>query len=99
MFDRCIDLRHWAERTQAEAYLCNLGALGDFLGLPVDIYMAGYSKQQELDADRGGTTLAVASGYSPRGILQLFTEFQKLEAEGRPSSPQTPASEVAQLSI
>jgi predicted Zn-dependent protease len=98
-----IDLRHCAERTQTEAHLRNLGTLGDLLGLPVDIYMAGYSKQQELDADRGGAALAVAAGYSPRGILQLFTEFQKLEAASqageKPPAPQTPVDEAAQLSV
>jgi len=96
-----IDLRHCAERVQTETHLRNLGAIGDLLGLPVEIFMAGYSKDQELEADRNGTALAVKAGYSPVGILDLFTEFQKLEVRG--SGParnaDSPIDEAAQLSL
>jgi hypothetical protein len=37
---------------------------------------------QELEANRYGTALAVASNYSPAGILQLLDEFDRLERKG-----------------
>jgi predicted Zn-dependent protease len=95
-----IDLRHCADRAQTEAHLRNLGPIGDLVGLPVEVFMAGYGKEQEMEADRDGTTLAVLAGYSPLGILQLFGEFEKLEArEARDSKPITPVDEAAQISL
>src|ERR1700730_8257472 len=87
-----VDLRHCAERVQTEQRLRNLGPLGDLLGLPVELFIAGYSKDQELEADRDGTALAVEAGYSPLGILQLLKEFERLEQKtGNPSNaPATP---------
>ena len=99
-----IDLRHCAERVQIEAHERHLsegaGLFGSLLGLPVEIFIAGYSKEQELEADRDGTTLAVLAGYSPQGILQLFAEFAKLEAryEG-PRSAADPIGETLGLSL
>jgi predicted Zn-dependent protease len=97
-----INLRHCAERVQTEAHLRDLGALGDLLGLPVEIFEAGYSKDQELQADRYGTALAVKAGYSPQGILDLFGEFAKLEqasGDGQPTSAGSPVGEAAQVSL
>jgi predicted Zn-dependent protease len=95
-----VDLRHCAERAQTEAQLRQLGTIGALVSLPVEVFMAGYSKEQELEADRDGTTLAVEAGYSPAGILQLFEEFRKLEqrADER-STPRSPIDESAQLSL
>jgi predicted Zn-dependent protease len=93
-----IDLRHCADRVQTEARLRNLGAIGDLVGLPVEVFLAGYSKDQELEADRDGTTLAVNAGYSPLGILQLFDEFQKLESSSS-DKPGSPVEEAAGLSL
>ena len=96
-----IDLRHCAERMQTEAHLRNLGALGDVVGLPVEVFLAGYSKEQEMEADRDGTALAVKAGYSPLGILQLFGEFEKLEQKSGATGdkPATPVDEAAQVSL
>lgn len=96
-----IDLRHCAERMQTEAHLRNLGALGDVVGLPVEVFLAGYSKEQEMEADRDGTALAVKAGYSPLGILQLFGEFEKLEQKNASTGdkPATPVDEAAQISL
>jgi beta-barrel assembly-enhancing protease len=95
-----VDLRHCAERAQTEARLRNLGTLGTLVGLPVEVFTAGYSKDQELEADRDGTTLAVQTGYSPAGILQLFDEFRKLEQGSGPRhDPHSPVDESAQLSL
>jgi predicted Zn-dependent protease len=96
-----IDLRHCADRAQSEARLRNLGALGDLIGLPVSIFEAGYSRQQELEADRAGTALAVAAGYSPQGILDLFDAFAALEkkTENQPGQAANPADEAAGLTV
>lgn len=96
-----IDLRHCAERVQTEGHLRNLGTLGDLLGLPVAVFTSGYSKEQELEADRQGTALAVASGYSPQGILQLMREFERLERNPKSNAGGTasPVEEAAQVSI
>jgi predicted Zn-dependent protease len=96
-----VDLRHCAERVQTEQRLRNLGPLGDLLGLPVELFIAGYSKDQELEADRDGTALAVEAGYSPLGILQLFKEFGRLEQKtgNHSNAPVTPIDEATQLSM
>ncbi|AEU39146.1 M48 family metalloprotease [Granulicella mallensis] len=96
-----IDLRHCAERMQTEAHLRELGTLGAVVGLPVEVFLAGYSKEQEMEADRDGTTLAVKAGYSPQGILQLLGEFEKLEQQANASDdkPATPVDEAAQVSL
>jgi len=96
-----VDLRHCDERVQLEAHERNLGLLGALASIPISVFTAGYSKTQELEADRDGTTLAVRTGYSPLGILQLFDEFAKLEA--RYTSPQStthdPIDETLHLSV
>lgn len=96
-----VDLRHCAERVQTEQGLRNLGPLGDLLGLPVELFIAGYSKDQELEADRDGTVLAAEAGYSPLGILQLFKEFGRLEQKtgNHSNAPATPIDEATQLSV
>lgn len=96
-----IDLRHCAERAQAEARLRQLGTIGDLVGLPAQLFMTGYSKEEELEADRDGTTLAVQSGYSYTGILLLFEKFRTLEHDEDRENIRSsdPLSEATQLSL
>jgi predicted Zn-dependent protease len=71
--------------------------LGSLAQIPVELFTAGYSKQQELDADREGTILAVSAGYSPQGAIQMFQKFQKVEdalAKPRPQPKQSGASDL-----
>ena len=58
-----IDHYHCAERVQREQALRKI-PLGGLVALPVEVFEAGYSKDQELEADREGTRLAVEAGYS-----------------------------------
>lgn len=52
------------------------------LGAPaVEIFEAGYTKEQELEADRVGLQLAVLAGYSPLGGVNLMKRFEKIDAE------------------
>lgn len=95
-----IDLRHCAERVQTEGHLRDMGTLGDLVSLPVGVFTAGYSKGQELEADRYGTALTVASNYSPAGILQLLDEFKRLESNGaKATGAISPVDEAAQVSV
>jgi predicted Zn-dependent protease len=95
-----IDLRHCADRYQSEAHLRNLDPTG-LLSLPAAVFMAGYSKQQELEADRDGSTLAVEAGYSPLGLRDLLIDFGRLEHGMGSAPPQrtNPLDEAAHLSL
>jgi len=53
-----IDHYHCADRVQQEQALRKI-PLGGLVALPIEIFEAGYSKDQELEADREGTRLAV----------------------------------------
>ncbi len=77
-----IDLGHPAERVQIEMGLKKL-PLGAAVQIPIQVFEKGYSKEQELQADREGTKLAVATGYSAEGAISMFQSFQKLEDEAQ----------------
>ncbi len=71
--------------------------LGDLLQLPIVIFQAGYSKEQEMEADRDGTALAVMAGYSPQGAVRMFQTFERLNREyvQKAESPQEELSQIA----
>jgi len=87
-----VDNYHCNERVS----LRNL-PLGELIALPVQIFQAGYSKEQELEADRDGADLAVRAGYSPQGAIHLFQTFARLHGEyvSKASSPEQELSQVA----
>ena len=91
-----IDHYHCAERVQTEARLRRI-PLGSLVAIPAAIFEAGYSKDQELEADREGTRLAVWAGYSPLGAVRMFETFDRLYQEyvRRAQSPQEELSRVA----
>ena len=91
-----IDHYHCAERAQTEAHLRRF-PLGEFAMIPAAIFEAGYSKDQELEADREGTQLAVWAGYSPLGAMRMFETFDRLYREyvRHAESPQEELSNVA----
>jgi predicted Zn-dependent protease len=88
-----IDHRHCAERLQTEAALKKI-PLGEALAIPVGIFQAGYNKDQEMEADREGTRLAVLSGYSAEGAVQVFTKFQEMEERLQGKRKATPEEEI-----
>ncbi len=90
-----IDHYHCAERVQTEAALRRI-PLGGLIGIPVQVFEAGYSKDQELEADREGALLAAREGYSIQGALDLFEAFDRLYREHirRAESPQEELSQV-----
>lgn len=95
-----IDHYHCAERVQLEARLrkLNLGVVGALISLPVAVFQAGYTKDQELEADSEGTRLAAKAGYAPEGTVRLFEKFAKLEQQS--SQPaRTPQEEAARAAL
>jgi len=47
----------------------------------INLYTAGYSRDQESEADQRGIAAAYKAGYNPLGAVQLMELFQSLEAE------------------
>jgi predicted Zn-dependent protease len=92
-----VDDRHAVERLQYELASQKLGLEDVYhLGRPVvQIFQAGYTKEQELEADRVGLDYAVQAGYSPAGILQLMDNFEKLEPKDAANAPLSPIDEIA----
>jgi predicted Zn-dependent protease len=92
-----IDHYHCAERVQREQALRKI-PLGGLVALPIEVFEAGYSKDQELEADREGTRLAVEAGYSASGAIRMFETFGRLyeEYQAKAKTPQEELSRVAQ---
>lgn len=99
-----IDHYHCVERLQWESGLRKI-PLGGAFRLPVRLFQAGYTKEQEFEADREGTALAVAAGYSPRGAVLVFEEFEKLQREvaaaraRQDRRAKTPAGELSRVAL
>jgi predicted Zn-dependent protease len=95
-----IDHYHCAERVQIEARLRNmkLGIVGALLQIPLQVWEAGYNKDEEFEADREGMRLAVLAGYSPYGAVSMFERFSKLRNE-YVIHAQSPEEELSQLAI
>ncbi len=92
------DLGHCIERVQIEAGIQKL-PLGSIAQFPVAIFEAGYTKDQELEADREGAKLAEAAGYSAEGAISMFRKFQKLQEEVRRYRTQGPQRTVLTLPV
>ncbi len=91
-----IDHYHCAERVQVESRLKKI-PLGELVAIPIAVFEAGYNKDQELEADREGTRLAVWAGYSPLGAIRMFETYERLYQEyvRRAQSPQEELSSIA----
>jgi predicted Zn-dependent protease len=95
-----IDHYHAAERVQIEARLnkLNLDVVAAVAQIPISLWQAGYSKEQEFEADREGLRLASAAGYSPRGAVNMLQRWTKLRSE-YVIHAETPTGELSQLAI
>ena len=95
-----IDHYHCVERVQVEARLkkLNLDIVGALVQIPLDFWEAGYHKDEEFEADREGMYLAVQSGYSPFGSVDLFKRFAELSDE-YVIHAKNPDEELSQLAI
>jgi predicted Zn-dependent protease len=92
-----IDNYHCVERYQIKARTANL-PLADLLALPVELFQAGYGKEQELEADRDGVWLAVMAGYSPQGAIHMFETFGRLHREYVVKA-ESPDQEISKVTI
>jgi beta-barrel assembly-enhancing protease len=95
-----IDLYHCAERVQLEAHMrkLHLEEINGLVSIPVDLFKAGYGKDQELDADRAGTRLAMMASYSPEGAISMFRLLGKM-CEQQNQAAHSPEQEVSQLAM
>ena len=95
-----VDHFHAVERVQIEAQLhkLDLDVLAELAGIPLALWQAGYTKDQEFEADSEGLLLAAAGGYSPRGALDLMNTFLRLDREYVAHS-QTPIDALGRLAV
>jgi predicted Zn-dependent protease len=95
-----IDHYHAVERVQWEAQLhhLDLDAVAAILQIPLSEWQAGYSKDEEFEADREGLRLAIAVGYSPQGALKILNRFKRLDDEYVLHAA-TPIEELSQVAI
>lgn len=95
-----VDHYHAVERVQVQAQLhkWKLDAVADLAGIPLSLWQAGYSKDEEFEADREGLLLAAAAGYSARGAVDVLNTFARLDAEYVAHS-QTPAEALSRLAV
>lgn len=92
-----VDHYHCIERYQTEMAVHHF-PLGALVAIPVAVFEAGYSKSEELEADREGTRLAVLAGYSPLGAISMFETFARLEGD-RTRPAQTPQQELSRVAV
>jgi beta-barrel assembly-enhancing protease len=95
-----IDHYHAVERVQVEAQLkkLDLDLVGALAEIPISLWQAGYSKDEEMEADREGLRLAVAAGYSAKGAVNLLERWMKLRNE-YVIHAENPTEELSQLAI
>jgi predicted Zn-dependent protease len=95
-----IDHYHAVERVQIEAKLksLNLDIVAAVAEIPMSLWQAGYSKDQEFEADREGLRIAAAAGYSPQGAVKMTETLGKLQRE-YVIHAETPTEELSQVAI
>lgn len=95
-----IDHYHAVERVQWEAQLhhLDLDVVGAIVKIPMSVWQAGYSKDEEFEADREGLRLATAVGYSPQGALKILERFKRLDDEYVLHAA-TPVDELSQIAV
>jgi len=95
-----IDHHHAAERVQIEAQLhkMDLDVFAAVAQIPLSLWQAGYSKDEEFEADREGLLLAGAAGFSPQGAIDLMNRFVRWDNEYAAQSD-APAEALSQLAI
>jgi predicted Zn-dependent protease len=55
------------------------GAAGDIVNVAAMLILQGYSRDNEFEADRFGILYAKNAGYNPKGMIQVFEKFKKME--------------------
>jgi beta-barrel assembly-enhancing protease len=95
-----VDHFHSVERVQIEAKLrhLDLDVVGQLASIPMSLWQAGYTKDEEFEADREGLRIAAAAAYSPQGAVNLLQRWTKLHRE-YVIHAETPTDELGQLAI
>jgi predicted Zn-dependent protease len=95
-----IDHYHAVERVQVEAQLknLNLDIVSGLAEIPISLWQAGYSKDEEMEADREGLRLSAAAGYSAKGAVEMLERWTKLRNE-YVIHAETPTEELGQLAV
>lgn len=78
-----IDHYHAVERVQVEARLrhLDLGIVATVANIPLSLWQAGYTKDEEFEADREGLCAAVSAGYSGQGAVTILEKYAQLQKE------------------
>ncbi len=92
-----IDHYHCAERVQIEVAMRRIPMSGA-VALPVAVFVAGYTKDQELEADREGARLAAEAGYSPLEVTAVFEEIDKLYKRAHDPA-RNPGEEMSRVAL
>ncbi|HXZ19718.1 MAG TPA: M48 family metalloprotease, partial [Candidatus Acidoferrales bacterium] len=92
-----IDHYHCAERVKLEMALRRV-PLGGVVAIPVAVFVAGYNKDQELEADREGAKLAAQAGYSPLEVTAMFEELDKLYRRAHDPA-RNPGEEISRVAL
>lgn len=95
-----IDHYHAVERVQVEANLrhLNLDIVAAIAEVPMSLWQAGYSKQEEFESDGEGLRAAVAAGYSAEGAVKMLEAYARLHDE-YVIHAETPPQELSELAI
>src|SRR5581483_11154456 len=92
-----IDHYHAAERLQTRVTLQKLPAGGALAAIPIELFQAGYAKEQESEADVDGVNLLWLAGYAPVGALRMFEKFEKYGPATPTRKAASPAGEVLHI--
>lgn len=92
-----VDHYHCAERVQIESRLRHV-PLGGLAILPIELFQAGYTKEQELEADREGIRLASKAGYSATAVDELFDAMDRRYREQQIGA-KTPQGEISKVAF
>ncbi|MEJ2306475.1 MAG: M48 family metallopeptidase [candidate division WOR-3 bacterium] len=61
------------------------GAAGDIVNVAASLILQGYSRDNEFEADRYGILYAKNAGYNPKGMIEVFEKFKKMQGTRPPS--------------
>jgi len=61
------------------------GATGDIVNVAASLILQGYSRDNEFEADRYGILYAKNAGYNPKGMIEVFEKFKKMQGTRPPS--------------
>ena len=91
-----IEHYHAVERVQLEARLRHFdpGIIALLANIPMSLWQAGYTKDEEFEAEREGLRAAVVAGYSAQGAINLLENFARLHLTGCERLPSTFSSTV-----